>query len=569
MSPLTMSAFMTTSANATAFAGWMTMAALGGALGALALFLLWTSRRERKGLEREVAERTSELVAVNTQLLLAMEQAQTASKAKSAFLANMSHELRTPLNAILLYSELSAEDAKDRGDMGLVNDLAKIQGAGRHLLSMIDDVLDLARIEAGRMTLHPEPTDLHALLVDLAEQLKTVVNKKGNRFELNIDPFLGTHLIDAGKVRQIVVNLVSNAAKFTEGGEVGLQAERSHGQLRIRVRDTGIGLDAEKAQRLFQAFAQGDEGTAKKHGGAGLGLALAQRLVEFMGGELGVESEPGRGAVFTVDLPLSDTEAVPLQRATASLPTKAKALVIDDDPLMRDMLVRALTREGLWVGSAANGEEGLALARALNPDIITLDLLMEGMDGYEVLSHLKHDPFTAKIPVVLVSMMDDRARGFAMGAAEFLQKPVSQEDLSNLLNRFRKGVQPQQVLVVEDEAIIRTGIVEIIRRSGWLPLEAPDGETALELLKTNTPDLVLLDLMLPGLDGFGLVAEFQKEPRWRDIPVVVLSSKDPSPEERKKLEVPQVHRILRKGAQGRAELMSLVRELVQGKLSPS
>ncbi len=561
-----MSALMTPPADATAFAGWMAMAALAGALSALALFLLWLSRRERKGLERDVAERTSELVAVNTQLMIAMEQAQTASKAKSAFLANMSHELRTPLNAILLYSELSAEDARDRGDDALVNDLGKIQGAGRHLLSMIDDVLDLARIEAGRMTLHPEPTDLHALLVDLAEQLKAVVNKKGNRFELSIDPFLGTHTIDGGKVRQIVVNLVSNAAKFTEGGEVALAAERPQGLLRIRVRDTGIGLDAEQAQRLFQAFSQGDEGTAKKHGGAGLGLALAQRLVEFMGGELGVESEPGRGAVFTVDLPLGERNEAPAPRPLASLPTKAKALVIDDDPLMRDLLVRALTREGLWVGSAANGEEGLALARALSPDIITLDLLMEGMDGYEVLANLKRDPATAGIPVVLVSMTNDRARGFAMGAAEFLQKPVSQADLSNLLERFRKGAPPHQVLVVEDEGIIRAGLVEIIRRSGWTPLEAPDGETALDLLKEHTPDLVLLDLMLPGLDGFGLVAEFQKDARWRSIPVVVLSSKDPTPEERKKLEVPQVHRILRKGAQGRSELMALVRELVQGKL---
>ncbi len=555
--------FPTTAAGSAV--GMVLTALLGGAIG-----VFWRLRRpgghERRELEREVAERTSELMAVNTQLMIAMEQAQGASKAKSAFLANMSHELRTPLNAILLYSELSAEDARDRGDMGMVTDLGKIQGAGRHLLAMIDDVLDLARLEAGRMTLNPEPTDLHALMVDLAEQLKPVVAKRNNRFELNLDPLLGTHAVDAGKVRQIVINLVSNAAKFTEGGEVSLAVTAPQGRLRIVVKDTGIGLDAGRAQRLFQAFAQGDESTAKKHGGAGLGLALAQRLVEFIGGELGVESEPGRGATFTVELPLGESAAIQ-PRTQQFIPRKGKALVIDDDPLMRDMLVRALTREGLWVGSAASGEEGLALARALSPDIITLDLLMEGMDGYEVLGHLKHDPVTAEIPVVLISMTDDRARGFALGAAEFLQKPVSQEDLSALLERFRRGAPPHEVLVVEDDEPTRTGIVEIIRRSGWTPLEAGDGMKALELLKDHAPSLVLLDLMLPGLDGFGLVAEFQKNPLWRDIPVVVLSSKDPSPEERAQLAVPQVHRVLRKGAQGRQELMALVRGLVQGKLA--
>ena len=553
-------------ASPAGFAVWLATAALAGALGALAWLFLRSGRRQRRELEREVAERTSELMSVNTQLMIAMEQAQTASKAKSAFLANMSHELRTPLNAILLYSELSAEDAKERGDHGMVADLGKIQGAGRHLLAMIDDVLDLARLEAGRMTLNPEPTDLHALLVDLAEQLKPVVAKRNNRFELNLDPFLGTHTLDAGKLRQIVSNLVSNAAKFTEGGEVSLMVTAPQGHLRIVVKDTGIGLDAGQAQRLFQAFAQGDESTAKKRGGAGLGLALAQSLVEFLGGELGVESEPGRGATFTVELPLGETtpaQARPIQ----PLPRKGKALVIDDDPLMRDMLVRALTREGLWVGSAASGEEGLALARALSPDIITLDLLMDGMDGYEVLNRLKADPATAQIPVVLISMTDDRAQGFALGAAEFLQKPVSQEDLTHLLERFRKGAPPHEVLVVEDDEPTRSGLVEIIRRSGWSALEATDGMQALDYLKAHTPSLLLLDLMLPRLDGFGLVAELQKHPQWREIPVVVLSSKDPTPEERAQLAVPQVHRVLRKGAQGRQELMALVRELVQGKLA--
>ena len=552
-------------ASTAGFAAWLGAAALFGAGAALSWLFLRHGRRQRRDLERDVAERTSELMAVNTQLMLAMEQAQTASKAKSAFLANMSHELRTPLNAILLYSELATEDARERGDSGLVTDLGKIQGAGRHLLTMIDDVLDLARLEAGRMTLNPEPTDLHALLVDLSEQLKPVVAKRSNRFDLNLDPFLGSHVVDAGKVRQIVANLVSNAAKFTEGGEVSLQVTAPQGRLRIVVKDTGIGLDAGQAQRLFQAFAQGDEGTAKKHGGAGLGLALAQRLVEFMGGELGVESEPGRGATFTVDLPLG--ASAPVQpRVVQSLPRKAKALVIDDDPLMRDMLVRALTREGLWVGSAASGEEGLALAQALAPDIITLDLLMEGMDGYEVLGRLKQDPATADIPVVLISMTDDRAQGFALGAAEFLQKPVTQEDLSGLLERFRKGSPPHEVLVVEDDDATRSGLVEIIRRSGWSALEAADGVQALDYLRTRTPRLVLLDLMLPKLDGFGLVAEFQKHPTWRSLPVVVLSSKDPTPEERAQLAVPQVHRVLRKGAQGRNELMAVVREIVQGKL---
>jgi signal transduction histidine kinase/DNA-binding response OmpR family regulator len=529
----------------------------------------WVGRRNRKALEHHLeetmAEHGSELAQVNTQLLVAMEQAQQAARAKSAFLASMSHELRTPLNAILLYSELLQEDGAVQSSPTAMEDVGRVRTAGRQLLQLIDEVLDISRLEAGRITIHPESVDLHLFLPELASEHRALAAQHHNRLEMEMDPLVGSLWVDRVRLRQVLTHLLTNALKFTQYGVITLAAEIRDGDVRFSVRDTGPGMTPEALNHALEAFTQVDERPSRKHGGAGLGLALCKGLIELMGGRLEAESALGKGSRFSFQLPI--TEIQPSERRKRQplpqLPRKAKALVVDDDPLMRDALTRALTKEGFWVGTAADGREGLELSRSLRPDLITLDLRMEGMDGYQVLQTLKSDPELKDIPVILISMLDERSKGFALGATEVMQKPVSPDVLAQVLDRFRQGIPPFQVLVVEDDAPTREALVRAITQAGWLAVPAPDGESALAHLALQPPQLLLLDLMLPGMDGFALVERMQQKPEWKDIPVIVLTGKDTTPEEQARLAQPNVHKVLRKGGQGRRELVDLVLQLAQ------
>jgi signal transduction histidine kinase len=400
-------------------------------------------KAELEASQRRLEAQTRELVTANAVAELAQQTAEQANRAKSRFLANMSHELRTPLNAIIGYSEMLMEEAEDQGAKGITPDLEKIRGAGKHLLGLINEVLDLSKIEAGKMELDLEEFEVGPLLEEVAATVRPMVTQNNNTLELSADPGLGGMRADATKLRQILLNLLGNAAKFTDGGRIVLAARRDEvdgGRLVFAVRDSGIGMTPEQVQRLFQPFTQADASTTRKYGGTGLGLTISRRFSQLMGGDITVESEPGAGTTFTVALPALVQEAAPkpvtgelviadLKRYIAEQRNGAAAtvLVIDDDPDARDLLERLLTKEGHKVVQAGGGEEGIALAKELHPNLITLDVLMPQQDGWSVLGALRSEPALADTPVIVLSVVDHAAAGRALGAAAHMRKPVDRD----------------------------------------------------------------------------------------------------------------------------------------------
>jgi len=502
----------------------------------------------------------SALAIQNARLFKALE---VASRHKSEFLASMSHELRTPLNAIIGYSEMLQEEAADDEQESFVSDLGKIKAAGKHLLELINAVLDLSKIEAGRMELYLEDFDVAPLIRDMAAVIQPLAEKNGNRLDVTCAPDVGAMHADVTKLRQAVFNLLSNACKFTERGTVSLavsrEAKPTGDWVRFIVTDTGIGMTAEQMAKLFQEFSQADASTTKRYGGTGLGLSLSRRLCRMMGGDVTVESEPGHGSTFTIRLPAN--VAAPAPPALAGGPAPAGAdtvLVIDDEPAMRDLMRRFLAKEGLHVVTASTGEEGLRLAKDLHPVAITLDVMMPGMDGWAVLTALKGDPEVADIPVIMVTMLDDKNLGYALGASDYLTKPLDRERLMAILRKYRRDLP---VLVVDDDATGRELARRLLEKEGYTVIEAENGRAALERARQTEPGLVVLDLMMPEMDGFEFVAEFRKRESWRAIPIIVVTGKEMSEDDRARLNG-GVERILQKGASTRESLLREVRDMM-------
>ena len=398
-------------------------------------------------LEGEIVHRKE----MQKELLNAKLAAEDANRAKSAFLANMSHELRTPLNAIIGYSEMLEEETHELGKLENVKDLQKIQGAGKHLLSLINDVLDLSKIEAGRMGLHLETFDISQMIEEMVATLHPAIAKNSNTIEVRVPEELGAMRADITKVRQILFNLLSNASKFTDHGAISIDVDRStdEGQdwIRFRVADTGIGITPKQKANLFQEFTQADVSIARKYGGTGLGLAISYRYVKLMKGRISVESEPGQGSVFTVHLPAKVTteitESTQTEKANdlpVDSPEKSNLdtiLVIDDDAAVRDLMSRFLTRLGFHVVAASSGEEGLRLAKKINPLVVTLDVIMPDRDGWAVLNMFKADPELAEIPIIMVTVVDNEAMGIELGASNYLIKPVDRDRLADLIEKHR------------------------------------------------------------------------------------------------------------------------------------
>ena len=503
------------------------------------------------------------------------EAAEAANKAKSNFLANMSHELRTPLNAIIGYSEMLQEMAADDGKDEYQGDLKKIHSAGQHLLELINDVLDISKIEAGKMDLYIESFSLDQTIEEVQAVADPLAKKNSNHLVIEKQQELGTIRADATKVRQCLLNLLSNACKFTSNGVVRLEAVKADGWITFEVSDTGIGMTKEQMGKLFRAFQQADSSTTRKFGGTGLGLVISRRFCQLMNGDITVRSEPGKGTVFTMRIPVEvvpragEAQIKPDQdapRVTEALPgSAAVVLVIDDDPMVADLLRRTLVKDGYRVEYADSGDKGLQLARQLRPDAITLDVMMPGMDGWQVMTHLKSDPELADIPVILLTIVNDRKTGFALGATEYLTKPFERERLTTILGRIAKGRGSRLALVVDDMADNRELLRNALESDGWMVEEAANGLEALEHLERHRPDAILLDLMMPEMDGISFVERLRTSERNRSIPVLVVTAKEITPADRQRLSG-GVQAIVQKGAVDLSELVSQTRALLSARI---
>jgi hypothetical protein len=493
----------------------------------------------------------------------AREAAEAASRAKSQFLASMSHELRTPLNAIIGYSEMLAEEASEQGLDSMEADLNKIRFAGAHLLGLINNILDMSKIEAGRMELHLETFELELLLAEVSATAQTLALKNGNRFTIERLGALGSMHGDATKLRQCLFNLIGNAAKFTQKGSIVLRVEeRLEADARVvdfEVADDGIGMTPAQTARLFQEFVQADPATSARFGGSGLGLSITRRLCRIMGGDVSVRSELGRGSTFRLWVPARLTAASESIRPPAPAAPPPTILVVDDAPATSTVLQRMLEQDGFAVVCASGGVSALALARELRPAAITLDVFMPDMDGWSELSALKADPELADIPVVMVTVSEKPELAFALGASEFLNKPVDRRALRDVLGRVLRG-PAGDVLIVDDDEAQRAVLRRMLETEGLPAREAENGLMGLGQIAAARPAAILLDLLMPGMDGFEMLDAMQANEAWRAIPVVVVTSKDLEAEDRDRLRG-RVTTILEKGSYRREALLSHVRRL--------
>lgn len=507
------------------------------------------------------------------QLKEANAQLQEANKHKSVFLASMSHELRTPLNAILGFSELLI-DAPDgqHPQATRLRFLQQIHSSGQHLLGLINDILDLSKIEAGQMELRLQTVPI----TEVVEQVRNIVEPLAAQKDIRLSTDaagIGEIEADAGKFKQMLLNLVSNAIKFTPaGGTVRIYGSRLSDAVEVSVSDTGIGIAQKDQARIFHEFQQVDSGVDRQQQGTGLGLTLTRRFARLHGGEVRVASEPGKGSVFTIHMPLRATpqsqEAESPDVSVASSNGDAAAplvLVVEDDPPASELLGRQLERAGFRIAIVRNGTDVVSKARELKPAAITLDILLPGLDGWEVLTHLKQDESTRSIPVIVISVVDNPDLGIALGAVDYFVKPVPAKDLITRLRRFKFSANGErektQILVVDDERANREWLTEVLEPAGFGVISAVGGREAIELAKTRKPDLVLLDLMMPDVSGFDVVEALRSDMTTSKTPIMVLTAKDLTDADKRQLNG-RVSSILQRGSTGAADLIGMLRQVV-------
>ncbi len=512
-------------------------------------------------LEERIRQRTGEIEAINTQL-------REATRHKSEFLANMSHELRTPLNAVIGFSEILL--GRMLGDLNSKQEeyLHDIMTSGLDLLSLINDILDLSKVEAGRMELDLNTFDLPMLLDNTLRFVKERASRHGIQLTLEVDERLGEFTGDERKVKQVLLNLLSNALKFTpDGGRIILKTASADGLTQISVSDTGIGIATENLQQIFEEFQQIRGDHEGKGEGTGLGLALAKKFVELHGGTIWVESVVGRGSTFTFTLPMR----APVEKATES-PTMAQpapnqtqlVLVVEDDPRAVKLLSTYLFEEGYTIEVASDGEEGLKKARALHPAVVALDILLPKVDGWEFLTRIKADPETRGIPIIILSVVEERGKGFTLGAVDYLTKPFQREELIAALRRISISTRLRdpaaKVLAIDDDPMALELIRAIGEAEGYRVLSATGGEEGVALAKAELPALIILDLIMPEVDGFDVVDQLGDDPTTRAIPIVILTNKQLTTGEKNRLNG-RISHMAQKGEFRRANFVDLVNRL--------
>lgn len=527
-------------------------------------------------------------------------QAILRNQTKGTYLAHMSHEFRTPLNAIIGYSELLIEDAQLSEKPAVISDLEKIHAAGRHLLSVINDVLDFSKVEAGKITFFLETFALADLIRGVADTIQPLVRERANTLEVSVKDPLGAMHADVTKVRQILFNLLSNAAKFTEKGKIELSAKREKvdgcESVVFTVKDTGLGLSAEQQKRIFQPFEQADKTTSKEYGGCGLGLAITKSFCESMGGKVALSSELGKGSTFTVILPANvgtcgeqsiaqvrapfeetsflegkrffeETSPFEETRSMRDIRADQTILVVDDDPSTTAIVSRYLSKEGYRVVSCSNGAEAVGLAEKLQPSLITLDILMPGMDGWEVLRQIRRNPALEGVQIIIITMLEDRAMAKSLGATDFVNKPVSREALLSVVNKYVGGdIRHHLIVVVGDENYSRELVERTFQKNYLNLVYIHSGKEALEYVQKNRPTMILLDLMMPNMEGFQFLSWLRAAPHCQNIPVLATTRRELQEQEHQRLKG-SIIRVLHKDTLTQKQLMNEVVDVARLSIS--
>jgi len=532
--------------------------------GASYFFLIGVADLQQKRLrikELEAAERKElqELTRITRELADANRRIQDASNLKSQFLANMSHELRTPMNSIIGFSEILVERLEGKIEPKHLGFLRHINTSGTHLLGIINDVLDLSKVEAGKMEIYPEFFAVRPVIESVCQMMRGMTRTQ-QPIRVTVPADLPQIETDMAKFKQVLFNLVSNAVKFSPpDSPIDVEAFIRSGHLHVSVRDQGIGIAPEHHQMIFEEFRQVDGTVRREFGGTGLGLALVKKFVDLQGGEVTVESSLGKGSKFSFTVPVRSRAAV-VTRTPEPMMRAERILVVEDDPNAFELIASALGSAGFLPIRASDGEEAMRLAKDVRPAAITLDVVLPGTEGWDVLRRLKADEATRSIPVVIISMVDDRERGVSLGAEDYFVKPVDRARLLERLRELTSPDSPRRLLVIDDDEKVHAILANDFTPLGYSIESATSGEAGVRAAQQNAPDVIILDLMMPGMNGFQVAGALKEDPRTATIPILVLTSKEITSADRARLH-PRIIGFVKKGTAAREQLLMELRRV--------